>query len=107
MPRLVINIKKKRPPTGELSRLKEQLRCLTERLTSRDRELAEAFDHPAGHQRWLQHDRRYRNQLTIGDGCHCPERCGLCDAVEHRGVARRLQGQATSLHALDRSDAAS
>lgn len=99
--------KEKEAARRRTSRLKEQLRCLTERLTSRDRELAEAFDHPAGHQRWLQHDRRYRNQLTIGDGCHCPERCGLCDAVEHRGVARRLQGQATSLHALDRSDAAS
>ncbi len=44
MPRLVIKTKKKRPPTGELSRLKEQLRRLTEQLASRDRELAEAFD---------------------------------------------------------------
>jgi hypothetical protein len=42
MPRLVIKTKKRRSPTGELSRLKEQLRRLTEQLTSRDRELAEA-----------------------------------------------------------------
>ncbi len=94
MPRLVIKTKKKRPLTRELSRLKEQLRRLTEQLTSRDRELAEAFDHPAGHQRWLQHDRRYRNQLTIGDGCHCPERRGIVRCSRRRGVAGRRQGQA-------------
>ena len=63
MPRLVINIKKKRPPTGELSRLKEQLRRLTEQLTSRDRELAEAA--------------ATGTNLQIGNGCHCPERRGI------------------------------
>ena len=42
MPRPVIKTEKKRPPTGELSRLKEQLRRLTEQLTFCDRELAEA-----------------------------------------------------------------
>ena len=44
MPRLVIKTKKKKPPAGELSRLKEQLRRLTEQLASRGRKLAEAFD---------------------------------------------------------------
>ena len=92
MPRLVIKTTKKRPPTGELSRLKEQLRRLTEQLTSRDRELAEA--------------RRYRNQLTTDDGCHCQDAAELCDAVGHRGVAGRTAWSSTSLYTLDASDSA-
>ena len=42
MARLSTTKKKKSPRTDELSRLKEELRCVTERLQSRERELAEA-----------------------------------------------------------------
>src|SRR5918995_6272956 len=42
MARLRVSKKKKSPPTSELSRLKEELRRVTEQLQSRDRELAEA-----------------------------------------------------------------
>ena len=107
MPRLVIKTKKKRPPTGELSRLKEQLRRLTEQLTSRDRELADAFDHPAGHQPWLQMIAATGTNLQSVMDAIAQNAAELRDAVEHRGVARRRQGQATSLYTLDRSDAAS
>ena len=79
MPRLVINIKKKRPPTGELSRLKEQLRRLTEQLTSRDRELAEAAATGP-------------NLQSVMDAI-AQNAAELRDAVEHRGVARRRQCQ--------------
>lgn len=79
MPRLVINIKKKRPPTGELSRLKEQLRRLTEQLTSRDRELAEAAATGT-------------NLQSVMDAI-AQNAAELRDAVEHRGVARRRQCQ--------------
>ena len=93
MPHLVIKTEKKRPPTGKLSRLKEQLRPLTEQLTSRDRELAEAAATGT-------------NLQSVMDAI--AQNAGeLCDAVEHGGVGRRRQGQATSLHTLDRSDAAS
>ena len=93
MPRLVIKTKKKRAPTGELSRFKEQLRRLTEQLTSRDRELTEAAATGT-------------NLQSVMDAI-AQNAAELRDAVEHRGVARRRQGQATSLHTLDRSDAAS
>jgi hypothetical protein len=78
MPRLVIKTKKKRPPTGELSRLKEQLRRLTEQLASRDRELAEAATGT--------------NLQSVMDAI-VQNAAELCDAVEHRGVARRRQCQ--------------
>ena len=80
MPRLVIKTKKKRPPTGELSRLKEQLRRLTEQLTSRDRELAEAAATGT-------------NLQSVMDAI-AQNAAELCDAVERRGVAGRRQGQA-------------
>ena len=93
MPRLVIKTKKKRPPTGELSRLKEQLRRLTEQLTSRDRELAEAAATGTNLQPMM--DAIAQNAAE------------LCDAVDT--VVWRVDGKvkSTSLHTLDRSDAAS
>jgi hypothetical protein len=92
MPRLVINIKKKRPPTGELSRLKEQLRRLTEQLTSRDRELAEAAATGT-------------NLQSVMDAI-AQNAAELCDPVD--AVVWRVDGKAsTSLHTFDRSDAAS
>ena len=91
MPRLVIKTKKKRPPTGELSRLKEQLRRLTEQLTSRDRELAEAATGT--------------NLQSVMDAI-AQNAAELCDAVD--AVVWRVDGKAsTSLYTLDRSDAAS
>ena len=92
MPRLVIKTKKKRPPTGELSRLKEQLRRLTEQLTSRDRELAEAAATEP-------------NLQSVMDAIvqNAAESCNAVDAV-----VWRVHGKASmSLHTLDRSDAAS
>ena len=90
MPRLVIKLKKKRPPTGELSRLKEQLRRLGEQLTSRDRELAEAAATGT-------------NSVMDAIAQNAAE---LCDAVD--AVVWRVDGKAsTSLHTFDRSDAAS
>ena len=80
MPRPVIKTEKKRPPTGELSRLKEQLRRLTEQLTFRDRELAEAAATGA-------------NLQSVMDAI-AQNAAELCDAVEYRGVAGRRQGQA-------------
>src|SRR5688572_32811998 len=92
MPRLVINIKKKRPPTGELSRFKEQLRRLTEQLTSRDRELTEAAATGT-------------NLQSVMDAI-AQNAAELCDAVD--AVVWRVDGKAsTSLHTLDRSEAAS
>ena len=89
MPRLVIKTKKKRPPTGELSRLKEQLSRLTEQLTSRDRELAEAATGT--------------NLQSVMDAI-AQNAAELCDAVD--AVVRRVDGKAsTSLYTLDRSDA--
>ena len=79
MPRLVIKTKKKRPPTGDLSRLKEQLRRLTEQLTSRDRELAEAAATGT-------------NLQSVMDAI-AQNAAELRDAVEHRGVAGRRQGK--------------
>lgn len=92
MPRLVIKTKKKRPPTGELSRLKEQLRRLTEQLTSRDRELAEAAATGT-------------NLQSVMDAI-AQNAAELRDAVD--AVVWRVDGKAsTSLYTLDRSDAAS
>ena len=100
---LGIKTKKKRPPTGELNRLKQQLRRLTEQLASRDRELAEAFNHSHAISDGLKDDRRDWNQLTSGDGCHCSERRGIMRCVRRRGVAGRRQGQVTSFRTLARS----
>jgi hypothetical protein len=92
MPRLVIKTKKKRAPTGELSRFKEQLRRLTEQLTSRDRELTEAAATGT-------------NLQSVMDAI-AQNAAELCDAVD--AVVWRVDGKAsTSLHTLDRSDAAS
>ena len=44
MARVDATKKKKSPRTTELSRLKEELRCVTERLESRERELADATE---------------------------------------------------------------
>ena len=81
MPRLVIKTKKKRPPTGELSRLKEQLRRVTEQLASRDRELAEAAASGT-------------NLQSVMDAI-VQNAAELCDAVEHRGV--RVDGKVSNV----------
>jgi GAF domain-containing protein len=44
MARVEVTKKKKSPPTIELSRLKKELKRVTEKLESRERELAEAFE---------------------------------------------------------------
>jgi two-component system, NtrC family, sensor kinase len=44
MARVDVTKKKKSPPTTELSRLKKELKRVTEKLESRERELAEAFE---------------------------------------------------------------
>ena len=103
MPRLVIKTRKKRRPTGELSRLKEQLRRLTEQLTSRDRELVEAFDHSqAISDRLRMIVATGTNLQAMMDAIdqNAAELCDAADTVVWRG---QRQGQVTSFRILDRS----
>ena len=103
MPRLVIKTKKKRPPSGELSRLKEQLHRLTEQLTSRDRELAEAFDHSHAVSDGLRMIAATRTNLQAVMDAICPERPEIVRCVRRRGTAGRRQGQVMSFRTLARS----
>jgi hypothetical protein len=106
MARFGIKTKKKRPPTRELSRLKEQLHRLTEKLASRDRELAEALEQQTATSEIMRMIAAIGTNLQSVIDAIAPNAAELCDALD--AVVWRVDGKVKhALHNLARSDAAS